>query len=140
VRALLDAKRGIFARGVSLQTAIANVFNALPQAQAPKSIGLEALPQDFCIRPGPAGVGKRKLEADEELQVLLQEFKLEEQAGHLANHGGVTSLEELKEFEENNVEKLGLPLLQAQRFRQDAAARSPAGKSEEGLWLEETEE
>jgi len=140
VRALLDAKRGIFAKGVSLQTAIANVSNALPQAQAPKSFGLEALPQDFCIHPGPAGVGKRKLEADEELQVLLQEFKLEEQAGHLANHGGVTSLEELKEFEENNVEKLGLPLLQAQRFRQDAAARSPAGKSEEGLWLEETEE
>ena len=116
-RALLDATRGIFAEGVSLHTAISNMSNVLPQAQALISVGLEALPQDFCICPGLVGEGKRKWEADAELQVLLQDFKLGEQAGHLAKHGGVTSLEELKEFEEKDVEKLRLPLLQAQHFR-----------------------
>jgi len=116
VRALLDAKHGIFAEGVSLHAAIANVSNALPQAQAPISMKLEALPQGFCIRPGSAGMGKRKQEVDVELWALLQERKLEDYAGHIAKHGGVTSLEELKEFEEKRVEKLELPLLQSQRF------------------------
>jgi len=117
VRALLDAKHGIFAEGVSLQTAIANVSNALPQAQAPISMKLEVLPQNFCIRPGSTWGGTRKWEVDAELQVLLQEFKLEEHAGLLAERGGVTLLEELKqEFEETDVEKLGLPVVHAKRF------------------------
>ena len=119
VRELLDERCGIFAEGISLYTAIANVSNALPEAQAPKSIGLEALPQDFCIRPGPtrSGMPRRRWEADSELQALLREFKLEEQAGHLAKRGGVTSVAELKEFELEDVDKLGLPfVLHARRF------------------------
>jgi len=131
VRALLDANCGIFAEGVSLHTAIANVSNALPGVQALISIGLEALPQHFCIRPGPeklnhpgaaagkgvaagggSGVGARRWEPDVELRALLREWRLEVEAGHLAEHGRVTSLTELEEFEELDTGQLQLPVLQ----------------------------
>jgi hypothetical protein len=134
VRALLDAKCGIFAEGVSLHTAIANVSNALPGVQALISIGLEALPQHFCIRPGPeklnhpgaagkgvaadggSGVGARRWEPDVELRALLREWRLEDEAGYLAEHGRVTSLTELEEFEELDTGQLQLPVLQTGRF------------------------
>jgi hypothetical protein len=133
VSALLHARYGIFAEGVALHKAIANVSNALPQTQAPKSIGLEALPNEFCIRPGPAVVGKRKWEPDAELQVLLLEFKLKEQAGHLAERGGVTSLEELEEFEEKDVGELQLPVLQARRFRKMLQHVKQLEKTKQGV-------
>ena len=129
--ALLDASHGIFAEGVSLHTAIAKVAISLPQAQAPVSIRLESIPAHFCISPSHgqmrdvsasstlegSGVPKRRREADAELHGLLREWKLEGEAEHLAEYGGVASLEELQEFGEEDVQELKLPVLQARLFR-----------------------
>lgn len=125
--ALLDPMHGIFADGVSLPTAVATVASTLPQA--PVSIRLESIPAQFCINPRAtqlhqhgevrvgSGLGKRRREADAELRELLRKWKLVGEAEHLAELGGMTSIEELEQFEERDVEQLKLPVLQAKLFR-----------------------
>ena len=57
----------------------------------------------------------RKKEVDTHLMTLLREWNLQDEAEVPASHG-ITSLELLKEVNEEHVADLGLPFMQAKIF------------------------
>ena len=135
-KAFLDGQNGVFAGGLTLKAAISKVSAALSASvssdQRMVQIGdPNAIPEDFCMTPckpkqaepmmqpaAPAVEAAKGPTMHDELMDLLRQWKLgDEKTIACLSEQGVSSLDDLQELEEEDVQALMLPLVHAKRLR-----------------------